>query len=74
VHLSGDTATATAVGGRRGTPVVLTVRAREAARSGVRFYRADNGVWLSDAVPGWFVEPPAGRQGNVRRTEGPPPT
>jgi putative RNA 2'-phosphotransferase len=56
VHLSPDTATARRVGTRRGGAVViLTVLAGRMARAGHVFYRSDNGVWLTDAVPPEFV-------------------
>jgi len=51
VHLSPDVATAKRVGARHGKPVVFVVDAAAAWRDGVRFYRAENGVWLADAVP-----------------------
>jgi len=51
VHLSVDVDTARAVGGRRGTAVVLQVDAAAMAADGFAFYRSANGVWLVDAVP-----------------------
>lgn len=51
VHLSPDEATARAVGGRRGAPVVLVVDAARMERDGHRFLVSDNGVWLTEAVP-----------------------
>ncbi|WP_257386962.1 RNA 2'-phosphotransferase [Tahibacter caeni] len=51
VHLSADPQTATAVGRRHGSPVVLRVDTVAAQAAGVRFQRADNGVWLADRVP-----------------------
>ena len=51
VHLSPDEATARAVGGRRGRPVVLVVDADEMHHDGWVFYRSGNGVWLVDHVP-----------------------
>jgi putative RNA 2'-phosphotransferase len=51
VHLSPDAETAGQVGGRRGRPVVLEVRAGDMARAGHVFLLAPNGVWLVDAVP-----------------------
>lgn len=52
VHLSPDLATARRVGRRRDPrPAILVVRAAELAAAGHAFYRADNGVWLTDAVP-----------------------
>jgi putative RNA 2'-phosphotransferase len=51
VHLSIDRTTAHAVGARRGNPVILAVDAAAMRREGYVFFRADNGVWLTDAVP-----------------------
>lgn len=51
VHLSPDVGTARTVGARRGRPVILRVDAAGMAAAGARFLRADNGVWLTDAVP-----------------------
>ncbi|AQS64668.1 putative RNA 2'-phosphotransferase [Rhizobium rhizogenes] len=51
VHLSADRKTAIAVGQRHGKPVVLIVDAGRMFADGYSFYRADNGVWLTDAVP-----------------------
>lgn len=56
VHLSPDEATASKVGGRRGPPVVLAVRAGEMARAGHLFYLASNGVWLTGPVPPAFID------------------
>lgn len=55
VHLSADRATAAQVGSRRGAPVVLTVEAGQMRAAGHDFYRSDNGVWLTDAVPPEFI-------------------
>lgn len=55
VHLSPDAETATAVGRRHGQPVVLTVAAGAMYRQGFVFHRADNGVWLTKAVPPAFL-------------------
>jgi putative RNA 2'-phosphotransferase len=51
VHLSVDEETAVKVGSRHGRPVVLRVRSGEMHRAGHLFYRSDNGVWLTAAVP-----------------------
>lgn len=56
VHLSSDIATATRVGGRRGKPIVLTIRAAEMAADGHIFYCSANGVWLVDHVPPKFID------------------
>lgn len=60
VHLSPDTATATKVGARRGSPIVLTVQAGRMHAAGHVFYVSTNGVWLSEHVPPQFVEFPQG--------------
>ena len=49
--LSNDTETAKQVGERHGKPVVLKVDAGRMHSNGFEFFRADNGVWLCDAVP-----------------------
>lgn len=58
VHLSGEPEAASRVGGRRGKPVLLRVRAGEMWAGGTPFYRAENGVWLVDAVTPGFLEIP----------------
>jgi putative RNA 2'-phosphotransferase len=55
VHLSADGETARAVGQRHGSPVILLVASGEMHRQGRAFFRADNGVWLTDAVPPEFL-------------------
>jgi putative RNA 2'-phosphotransferase len=51
VHLSADMETAVKVGQRHGKVVVLEVDAKQMLADGYRFYQAENGVWLTDAVP-----------------------
>ncbi|MFD5320961.1 RNA 2'-phosphotransferase [Streptomyces sp. NPDC127098] len=58
VHLSPDRETATRVGARRGRPVVLPVEAGEMHAAGHVFWRSDNGVWLTEAVPAAFLRFP----------------
>ncbi|WP_394686657.1 RNA 2'-phosphotransferase [uncultured Xanthomonas sp.] len=55
VHLSQDIATATTVGQRHGKPVVLKVEALRMHQQGFAFFQADNGVWLTQAVPSSFL-------------------
>jgi putative RNA 2'-phosphotransferase len=55
VHLSPDDQTATSVGARRGTPVILRVDAAGMHAAGRLFYRAANGVWLTDHVPARWI-------------------
>jgi putative RNA 2'-phosphotransferase len=55
VHLSGDAETAVAVGRRHGKPVVLFVDARAMRAEGHTFHQAENGVWLTAAVPPQYL-------------------
>jgi len=57
VHLSTDLATATEVGRRRDfSPAVFRIRAAEAHKAGVEFFKATDEVWLTRGVPAQFVE------------------
>lgn len=55
VHLSTDVQTAIKVGQRHGTPVVLSIPARSMYHDGHPFFCAQNGVWLTSAVPAWAI-------------------
>jgi putative RNA 2'-phosphotransferase len=55
VHLSADEPTASAVGARRGIPVILRVDAGGMHRAGYTFFRAANGVWLTAGVPARWI-------------------
>lgn len=57
VHLSGDVETARKVGMRHGKPAILHVAAGLMHEQGFSFYRADNGVWLTDHVPAHYLTP-----------------
>lgn len=50
VHLSIDEETALLVGKRHGEPVVLKIKAQEMAMDGVKFYKTNSNVWLTDYV------------------------
>ena len=56
MHLSADQATATAVGARRGPPVVLRVDAAGMHAAGHEFRCAANGVWLAGHVPPAYIQ------------------
>ncbi len=56
VHLSKDPETAVKVGNRRGEALILKIRAAEMHREGFPFYLSKNGVWLSDEVPGKYID------------------
>lgn len=58
VHLSMDDDTATKVGSRHGTPVVLRIQSGKMAESGFLFYVSENGVWLTAHVPSIYIEFP----------------
>ncbi len=51
VHLSTDKPTAIAVGQRHGQPVVLRIFALRMYQQGFKFFKAENGVWLTAEVP-----------------------
>jgi putative RNA 2'-phosphotransferase len=55
VHLSEDVVIAAKVGARHGKAVVLTVNGAAMAAEGQAFVRADNGVWMTSAVPAHFL-------------------
>lgn len=56
VHLSADRLTALVVGRRRGRAVVLSVVADAMYRDGHKFFRSENGVWLTNSVPPQFLK------------------
>ena len=57
MHHSVKVATADQVGKRKAIkPVILSVRADEAYRAGVLFYRGNNEVWLADVIGSEFVD------------------
>jgi putative RNA 2'-phosphotransferase len=58
VHLSPTRDIATAVGGRRGRPVVLEVDAARMSGDGHVFFQSQNGVWLTDRVPPDYIRFP----------------
>lgn len=55
VHLTSDWNYANEVAATKSRPVVLSVRAQVAADTGVRFWKTNEHVWLSDAIPAQFV-------------------
>jgi putative RNA 2'-phosphotransferase len=56
VHLSKDIETAKKVGGRRGKPVILAIKAAEMVAKGHTFQLSATGVWLTEHVPPEFIE------------------
>ena len=58
VHLSGDVQTAKKVAERRtdeGIPVILVINSAKMAEEGIKFFLADNGVWLTEFVDGKYI-------------------
>lgn len=51
VHLSENQEIAREVGARHGQEIVLTIDAAAMVKDGLRIYRAENGVYLTDFVP-----------------------
>ncbi|HEX4450535.1 MAG TPA: RNA 2'-phosphotransferase [Kofleriaceae bacterium] len=70
VHMSADVETATAVGGRRGKPVVLVVDAAKMLADGHAFFRSQNGVWLVDHVPAPYLAVHAESRGATKAASG----
>jgi putative RNA 2'-phosphotransferase len=56
VHLTETPATATAVGQRYGTPVLLRIDAARMHTDGHRFHCSDNNVWLCDEIPPTYLQ------------------
>ena len=56
VHLSKDKETATNVGSRHGTPVILTINAKKMYEDGIKFYLSNNGVWMTDYVDNKYIK------------------
>lgn len=56
VHLSDNLEAATRVGKRHGKPIIFKVNTERMIEHGYKFYLSDNGVWLTDVVPNFYVE------------------
>lgn len=50
VHLTDDTETASSVGIRHGSKVIIELDTRPMVKDGVPFFQSENGVWLVDFV------------------------
>ena len=55
VHLLETLATAKSVASRREKPIILEVQASAMHNAGYKFYRSENGVWLTDSVPWEYI-------------------
>ena len=56
VHLSAEIQIAIAVGKRRGDAVVFQIDAFQMNQANYKFYRSDNGVWLTEFVPVEYLQ------------------
>lgn len=56
VHLSETIEVAEQVGSRHGTPVVLSVNSKAMVLNKYNFYKAKNGVWLTEQIPIQFIK------------------
>jgi putative RNA 2'-phosphotransferase len=57
VHLSEDIETARSVGRRRDSnPVVLKISALQAHNVGIKFYYAEEKIWLADFLPVKYID------------------
>ena len=57
VHLSFDKETAIEVGKRKDkNPLILNIKAKKAFQEGVKFYKGNEKVWLSDYIPAEYIQ------------------
>lgn len=56
VQLSSDIDTATTVGSRHGTPIILKVDSKKMGDDGIKFYLSNNNVWLTEYVDTKYIE------------------
>lgn len=56
VHLSETIDMAIQVGARHGKPIVLSIDTEAIISAGYKFYKAQNGVWLTSEVPARFYK------------------
>jgi len=50
VHLSSDIETAKKVGARHGNPVVLSINTKKMKEDGIKFFKSNNNVWLTEYI------------------------
>jgi putative RNA 2'-phosphotransferase len=56
VHMASETGTAATVGLRSGSVVLFEIDAKLMHFDGYKFYKSDNGVWLTDHVPPKYLK------------------
>ncbi len=55
VHLSKNTETASQVGQRKGSPIILKINSKQMFKDGYEFFLSHNGVWLTNNVPYLYI-------------------
>jgi len=55
VHLSSNEKTALTVGSRHGKAIVLKINTRQMFKEGFKFFKADNGVWLTNHILSKYI-------------------
>lgn len=55
VHLSETIDVAIKVGSRKGKPEVLSINSKHMFVDGYKFYKSENGVWLTDSIPSKYI-------------------
>ena len=56
VHLSETIDMAKQIGTRHGSPIVLSIDTATMLRAGYKFYKAQNGIWLTGDIPPKFLK------------------
>lgn len=56
VHLSDNINTASSVGKRRGSPIILRIDSGDMHKDGHKFYISENGVWLTEKVGTEYIQ------------------
>lgn len=55
VHLSFDIKTASVVGARHGSLALLPINSKKMHEDGFKFFKSENGVWLTEIVPVKYI-------------------
>lgn len=67
VHLSSNIETATKVGERHGTVVILEVKAKQMHDEGYDFHFSENKVWLTKEVPTKYIKKTPSYKNKIRK-------
>ena len=55
VHLSDDISAAQQVGARHGKPIILVIDCQAMVKEKIKFYKSNNGVWLTEYVDPKYI-------------------